>query len=236
MSTSNSPTSAVKVLEDNGAPGEIFAPASPNLSKPFIFVKRVFDILVAVFFFITFGWLYVLLWAGVLITSNRPGIYSQPRYGRDGKVFKFYKFRSMVVDSASVLENHLSSNVEARKQWAEFQKLDNDPRITRFGAFIRKTSLDELPQFWNVLIGDMSLIGPRPCMLSQKALYGSSWSFYSAVRPGITGLWQVSGRNQLTYLRRVDLDVEYVSTLSMSGDIAILLKTFHVVATGHGSR
>lgn len=198
--------------------------------------KRGIDIIAALFFFLTFGWLYLALWIGVLLTSGAPGIYSQPRYGKGGKVFKFYKFRSMVTNSAEVLEEHLKADPVAKKQWLEFQKLEKDPRITRFGSLIRKTSLDELPQFWNVLIGDMSLIGPRPCMLSQQELYGDCWKHYCAVRPGITGLWQVSGRNQLTYHRRVGLDVEYVENLSLIKDFSILMKTFLVVATGHGSR
>lgn len=200
------------------------------------FFKRLIDIFVSVFFFVAFGWLYLILWGGVLLTSGSPGIYSQPRYGRDGRVFKFFKFRSMVTDSAEVLDIYLKSNPAAKLQWEKYQKLENDPRITRFGAFIRKTSLDELPQFWNVFIGDMSLIGPRPCMLSQKELYGSAWAYYSAVRPGITGLWQVSGRNSLSYSERVVLDVGYVKNLSIFNDISIFFKTIGVVLTGHGSR
>lgn len=198
--------------------------------------KRTVDISAALFFFCAFGWLFAILAVGVLITSGAPVLYSQPRYGRGGRIFKFYKFRSMLPNSAQILEEHLKNDPVARQQWAEYQKLENDPRITPFGKFIRKTSLDELPQFWNVLVGDMSLVGPRPCMLDQKSLYGSDWSFYCAVRPGITGLWQVSGRNQLSYKARVALDVAYVETLSVSRDIGIFIRTIWVVAVGHGSR
>ena len=198
--------------------------------------KRAVDIAASLFFFTAFGWLYVLLAIGVFLSSGAPVLYSQPRYGRGGRVFKFYKFRSMLPNSAQILEEHLKNDPVARQQWDDYQKLENDPRITRFGKFIRKTSLDELPQFWNVLVGDMSLVGPRPCMLDQKGLYGADWSFYCAVRPGITGLWQVSGRNQLSYKKRVALDVSYVETLSVGRDIGIFIRTIWVVAVGHGSR
>jgi lipopolysaccharide/colanic/teichoic acid biosynthesis glycosyltransferase len=198
--------------------------------------KRSVDIAAALFFLCAFGWLFVLIGICVRISSGSPVFYSQPRYGKGGRVFKFYKFRSMTPNSAQVLEEHLKKDPVARQQWADYQKLENDPRITRFGKFIRKTSLDELPQFWNVLTGDMSLIGPRPCMLDQKNLYGQNWSHYCAVRPGITGLWQVSGRNQLSYNARVALDAKYVETLSVGKDIDILFRTVWVVAIGHGSR
>ncbi|WP_307691977.1 sugar transferase [Variovorax ginsengisoli] len=199
-------------------------------------MKRVVDILAAIFFFAAFGWLYLLIWLLVLLTSGAPGIYSQPRYGKGGRVFKLYKFRSMVSNSQEILNEYLRTDENARQQWAKFQKLEKDPRITKFGALIRKTSLDELPQFWNVLIGDMSVVGPRPCMLDQKNLYGNSWNHYCAVRPGVTGLWQVSGRNTVSYSRRVALDVRYVERLSIRQDAYIFLKTIWVVATGHGSK
>ncbi|MGJ3700448.1 sugar transferase [Variovorax sp. AFSI2.2] len=197
--------------------------------------KRLADIAMASAFFLFFGWLYALIWIGVMLTSGSPAIYKQPRYGRHGRVFSFYKFRSMVPDADMVLERYLRENEAARQQWEMYQKLDHDPRITPFGAFLRKYSLDELPQFWNVLKGDMSMVGPRPCMFAQKELYGVYWDHYCSVRPGITGLWQISGRNEVSYRRRVAMDVDYVTTLSIHQDIVILLKTFRVVAGGHGS-
>ena len=197
--------------------------------------KRLADIVMASAFFLFFGWLYALIWIGVLLTSGSPAIYKQPRYGLRGRVFSFYKFRSMVPDADMALERYLRENEGARQQWEMYQKLDHDPRITPFGAFLRKYSLDELPQFWNVLKGDMSMVGPRPCMFAQKELYGLYWDSYCSVRPGITGLWQISGRNEVSYRRRVAMDVDYVTTLSLHQDIAILLKTFRVVAGGHGS-
>ncbi|BEP49375.1 hypothetical protein GmRootV116_30710 [Variovorax sp. V116] len=198
--------------------------------------KRAVDVLLAGGFFLLLGWAFALVWIGVLLTSGKPGIYKQPRYGRDGRVFSFYKFRTMVPDADAVLERYLRGNEAARRQWEMYQKLDRDPRITRFGAVLRKYSLDELPQFWNVLKGDMSVVGPRPCMFAQKELYGVYWSSYCAVRPGITGLWQVSGRNEISYRRRAAMDADYVATLSIRQDIAILLKTFLVVAGARGSR
>ncbi|RRH89816.1 sugar transferase [Variovorax beijingensis] len=209
---------------------------SPGNSRLLMGTKRVVDVLLAGGFFLLLGWAFALVWLGVLMTSGKPGIYKQPRYGRDGRVFSFYKFRTMVPDADAVLERYLRGNEAARRQWEMYQKLDRDPRITRFGAVLRKYSLDELPQFWNVLKGDMSVVGPRPCMFAQKELYGVYWSSYCAVRPGITGLWQVSGRNEISYRRRAAMDADYVATLSIRQDIAILLKTFLVVAGARGSR
>lgn len=198
--------------------------------------KRAVDILMAGAFFLFFGWAFALVWAGVLLTSGGPAIYMQPRYGKDGRVFRFLKFRTMVPDADAVLARHLRENEAARHEWKVFQKLEHDPRITRFGAVLRKYSIDEFPQFWNVLVGDMSMVGPRPCMFAQKDLYGRYWGHYCAVRPGITGLWQISGRNEVSYRRRAAMDAEYVATLSVLRDIGIVLKTFAVVAGARGSR
>jgi exopolysaccharide production protein ExoY len=142
------------------------------------------DILMAGSFFVFFGWAYALIWAGVLLTSGSPAIYMQPRYGKDGKVFRFLKFRTMVPDADSVLARHLRENEAAWREWQVFQKLEHDPRITRFGAFLRKYSIDEFPQFWNVLRGDMSMVGPRPCMFAQKDLYGPYWHVLLRGAPG----------------------------------------------------
>jgi exopolysaccharide production protein ExoY len=199
-------------------------------------IKRALDIVAALTFFIVFLPLYLAVALGVCLTSRGPIFYVQERMGRHGRVFRFYKFRSMVENSDEVFSSFLDSDSEARSQWEKYQKLDRDPRITWFGRLIRRTSLDELPQFWNVLTGDMSLVGPRPCMPSQKNLYGMHWRAYCAVRPGLTGLWQVSGRNRLTYEQRVQLDAKYVKNWSLLLDVRILLRTVGVVLTGHGSR
>lgn len=197
-------------------------------------LKRVFDLVFGSALLVLCLPLLVFLAFGVWRSSHGPVIYSQPRAGRHGKAFRFYKFRSMVVNSDEYLTSFLESNPEARSQWEEFQKLDDDPRITRFGEFIRRSSLDELPQFWNVVKGDMSLVGPRPCMIDQREFYGRHWAAYCAVRPGMTGLWQVSGRNRLTYRQRVTLDAEYVKRWSPWLDLKILIRTFKVVLTGDG--
>ena len=180
--------------------------------------------------------LFCCIAIGVRMSSSGPILYSQKRIGRGGRVFRFYKFRSMVPDSDRVLERFLDSDQEARSEWDTFQKLTSDPRITPFGHFIRRTSLDELPQLWNVAIGDMSLVGPRPCMPDQKRLYGPYWQAYCAMRPGISGLWQVSGRNRLSYAQRVELDAKYVREWSLFNDFKILLRTVRVVITADGSK
>lgn len=198
--------------------------------------KRLFDIVGASVFFILFGPLYLLVALGVVVSMGRPIHFWQHRLGEGGKRFRFYKFRSMVRDSERVLDDFLSRNDMARTEWDTFQKLQQDPRITPVGQFIRKLSLDELPQFWNVLKGDMSLIGPRPCMERQKSLYGKDWPLYCAMRPGITGLWQVSGRNRLPYAKRVELDAYYVNNWSLALDLKILFRTIRAVLTGDGSR
>ncbi len=199
-------------------------------------VKRAIDILGASVFFLVCGPLYLLVALGVRLSMGRPTHFWQNRLGADGQRFRFYKFRSMVHNSDEVLDEFLSRNDMARTEWDTFQKLEKDPRITPIGQLIRKMSLDELPQFWNVLKGDMSLVGPRPCMERQKSLYGKDWEHYCAMRPGITGLWQVSGRNRLPYAKRVELDAYYVNNWSLWLDIKILLKTVRAVVTGEGSR
>jgi exopolysaccharide production protein ExoY len=199
-------------------------------------LKRGMDIASSALLLLIFLPVFLLVALAVKLTSSGPIFYFQERVGQQGAHFRFWKFRSMVVNSEEVFNSFLDSDEEARSQWEMFQKLDNDPRITRIGHFIRRTSLDELPQLWNVLRGDMSLVGPRPCMPDQRRLYGAHWREYCAVKPGITGLWQVSGRNQLTYEQRVLLDAEYVRKWSLGADFKILARTFLVVATGHGSR
>ncbi len=209
---------------------------TPPRTKLGLGVKRGIDILAALVFFTVFLPLYVAVAIGVRWSSHGPALYSQSRVGRHGRIFRFYKFRSMVVDSDEVLASFLDSDSSAKSEWDQFQKLSNDPRITRFGRFIRKTSLDELPQFWNVLIGEMSLVGPRPCMPGQERFYGRHWATYCALKPGLTGLWQVSGRNKLTYAQRVRLDARYANEWSLWLDAKILLKTVKVVLTSDGSK
>lgn len=164
-----------------------------------------------------------------------PAFYSQVRIGKNGKPFKCWKFRSMITNADEVLEDYLSKNPDAREEYQKDFKLKNDPRITPVGHLLRKTSLDEIPQFYNVLMGDMSLVGPRPIVQKETEFYEDKLSYYLSVKPGITGLWQVSGRNDITYQQRVSLDVWYVENWSIWNDIVILLKTIYVVVARKGA-
>ena len=171
--------------------------------------------------------LIAVLAAVVALDGGSP-FYKQKRVGRNGRVFTIRKLRTMVPDADARLADYLALDPEARAEWENTQKLKNDPRVTRFGRLLRKTSLDELPQLLNVVLGDMSLVGPRPIMLNQESLYpGTS---YFALRPGITGLWQISERNQTSFSDRAMYDNRYEASLSMALDIAILLKTVRAVA------
>lgn len=180
----------------------------------------------------------VLLLIAALIAwqDGAPVTFGHYRVGRNGQLFKCLKFRSMVKDSAARLEHLLATDPAAREEWARDHKLTHDPRITALGEFLRKTSLDELPQLFNVLRGDMNLVGPRPITVPELARYGAIRLHYLSVQPGLTGLWQVSGRNNLTYDERVDLDRQYVDNKSMWLDVKIFLKTFQVVLLRHGAR
>ena len=161
--------------------------------------------------------------------------FGHTRIGQNGKPFKCWKFRSMVVDAESVLQNLLASDPAVRDEWEREFKLKNDPRITKIGHFLRKSSLDELPQFFNVLKGEMSLVGPRPIVSDELKYYGDSIHDYHAVRPGVTGLWQVSGRNDISYMQRVNLDSWYVNHWSFWNDIVIIFKTVGVMLNRKGA-
>ncbi len=176
----------------------------------------------------------MLLSMGALWIEGGNPFYRQVRLGQGGKKFSILKMRTMVRDADVVLEKYLQSNPEMKKEWDEKQKLINDPRVTRVGALLRSTSLDELPQLWNVLTGDMSLIGPRPMMPEQLAMYGNP-SQYFALRPGVTGLWQISARNENRFSFRNEVDATYNEKLSLWGDISIIFKTVGVMLrrTGH---
>ncbi|WP_439121992.1 sugar transferase [Marivita sp.] len=158
--------------------------------------------------------------------------YHQTRIGRFGKTFKMWKLRSMVANADQALEDHLKNNPGARAEWNLNQKLRNDPRITKVGQILRKTSLDELPQLWNVLKGEMSLVGPRPMMLDQQNMYPGS--AYYALRPGLTGFWQVSVRHESSFADRAKYDAEYLRKVTLVQDVSVLMKTVGVVTKGTG--
>lgn len=203
--------------------------ASPNLSW-----KRLFDIFFAATALLVLAPLFFAIVVALLVTSGRPVFFKQSRVGRGGEDFGCLKFRTMVLDADEQLRKVLETSEESRREWAETQKLRNDPRIHPVGRFLRKTSLDELPQFLNVIKGDMSVVGPRPIVHNEVPRFGENIAFYRAVRPGVTGLWQVSGRNSLTYQERVQLEVEYVKNWSRTRDIKIILKTVGIVLKSNG--
>ena len=174
----------------------------------------------------------IALLALLVMRDGHAPFYTQARVGRDGRIFRFWKLRSMIWDADSHLADHLAADPEARAEWDHTQKLKCDPRITRFGNFLRKSSLDELPQLWNVLKGDMSLVGPRPMMAGQQVLYPGT--AYYALRPGITGSWQVSDRNESSFAARADFDTAYEETLSFAADLHILAATVGAVVRGTG--
>lgn len=169
------------------------------------------------------------------VESGFPVFYSQKRLGQDGRTFHLWKFRTMVRNAAEVLERSLANNPELKKEWAENQKLRNDPRVTRIGKVLRKASLDELPQLWNIVKGEMSLVGPRPIVHDEIAKYKEAYPLYTKAIPGLTGLWQVSGRNHTTYTERITYDSYYVRNWSFWMDIYLLARTVTVVLTGHGA-
>jgi exopolysaccharide production protein ExoY len=194
-------------------------------------VKRVFDIL---FILLSAPVLLPVTLILLLITACQGGkpLYSQRRIGRGGRIFRMLKIRTMVPDADQILESYLAQNPQARLEWDENQKLKQDPRITALGRFLRKSSLDELPQFWNVLTGKMSLIGPRPMMPEQSGQYPGT--AYYQLRPGISGSWQVSARNGSSFASRAKFDTEYNNQLSLKTDVDIFVRTIGVVLSCTG--
>lgn len=208
---------------------------SNNLAKKSSrIIKRIFDIIGSSLIIIALLPILVFLAYKVSRDGGRP-IYGHERIGQNGRKFKCLKFRSMVLNSQEVLHDLLASDALALAEWNKDFKLKNDPRITKIGAFIRKTSLDELPQLWNVLRGDMSLVGPRPVIEAELERYAGDVDYYLMAKPGMTGLWQVSGRNDIDYDTRVYFDAWYVKNWALWNDIAILFKTIGVVLRRDGA-
>jgi exopolysaccharide production protein ExoY len=218
-----------------GSSGDVLR--TPPLRQSFVAygLKRSIDVIVAAtaLFLLLPLFFFVALLVSV---DGGPVFYRHRRVGRGGTFFGCWKFRTMTVDAEQALEEYLSYHPTAAFEWSTERKLSFDPRITPIGSFLRKSSLDELPQLLNVLQGDMSLVGPRPVTVQEMSHYGSSARFYRSVLPGITGLWQVSGRNDVGYAQRVAMDEHYVSNWSIGLDIAILLRTPAAVFSRRGAR
>lgn len=197
-------------------------------------IKRLFDLIIAASMIVV---LLPLLLIAVLIIGldGKNPIFSHIRVGKNGGTFRCYKFRTMLPNADALLQQLLSTSPSAKAEWEKEHKLKQDPRITRFGAILRRTSFDEIPQLWNVIVGDMSLVGPRPITEQEMHKYGGEIVHYLSVKPGITGLWQVSGRNETSYPQRVALDTYYVTHWSFFLDLIILFKTISVVIVGKGA-
>lgn len=192
-------------------------------------MKRLFDIIASAVMLILAAPVIALLMAVVALDGANP-LFAQPRVGRGGRVFRCFKLRTMVPDARERLAQILRDDAAAREQWERHHKLDDDPRITWIGRFLRRTSLDELPQLWNVLRGDMSLVGPRPITRVEMHRYASQAGVYKSIRPGLTGLWQVEGRSSdVSYAERVAMDARYASRISFVEDLRIMAGTLGVV-------
>ena len=200
-------------------------------------VKRLIDIiggLVGIILLVPIT-LCVYLARKILKEDDGPLFYEQLRYGKNGKKFRLYKFRSMCIDADKKLKEYLAGNEEARKEFEENQKLKDDPRITKIGNFLRKTSLDELPQMINILKGEMSFIGPRPVVDGEIEKYGKNKDKFLSVKPGLTGYWQANGRSNTTYTERMNMELYYVDNQSLWLDIKIFFKTFISVIKKEGA-
>jgi lipopolysaccharide/colanic/teichoic acid biosynthesis glycosyltransferase len=196
---------------------------------------RTLDIVVALLALMFFLPVFVLVAALLFVSDPGPIFFAHRRIGKGGKPFACLKFRTMVVDADARLVHLLATDPDARMQWNRDHKLRNDPRITRTGLFVRRSSLDELPQLINVLIGNMSLVGPRPIVPGEVTRYGRYFSDYCSVLPGITGLWQVSGRNNVSYRRRIALDIRYARTRCLAMNLRIIAMTIPAVFAARGS-
>jgi len=198
-------------------------------------LKRAMDLILTFTVLAFLAPVLIVIYCLVKIFDPGPALFTQLRVGRDGRTFTVYKFRTMRVDAQERLDQLLASDPKAAAEWAQFQKLRHDPRVTALGRFLRKSSLDELPQLLNIVRGEMSVIGPRPVTSGEIHRYGAEYPYYTAVRPGVLGLWQVSGRNKLTYEQRVAYDVQYVKTWSIWQDFKILFMAIPVVLLGLGA-
>ncbi len=200
------------------------------------FVKRAIDIIgsiVGIIFLIPLT--IVIGIANLILKDKGPIFYTQERIGKNGKHFKMYKYRSMVVGADEQLREYLAENEEAREEYAKYKKLKHDPRITKMGAFLRKTSLDEFPQFINILKGEMSLVGPRPYLPREREEINGFFNYIMSCKPGLTGFWQVNGRSDVTFTDRLEMDMQYYYKHNLKMDIKILKDTFVNVIKKEGA-
>lgn len=209
--------------------GVVVVPPRPGFYRNY--AKRVIDVLAVLVGLPAVVPIVIVLALLLMLQGSRP-FYTSERVGRAGRTFRMLKLRTMVDDADDLLEAYLATNPSARAEWSSTQKLKDDPRITRLGRFLRKSSLDELPQLWNVLVGDMSLVGPRPMMPVQRSMYEGL--AYYRMRPGMSGFWQISDRNECGFEKRSEFDAQYDDQVSLTTDVAILLRTLAVVAKGTG--
>ena len=192
-------------------------------------IKTIFDLFFALIFLVVSSPIFISIALLVKLSSRGPIFFLQKRIGKNKKSFNCIKFRTMHPEAEDILENLIINNEALRKEFEETHKLKNDPRITNIGKFLRKTSLDEIPQFLNVIKMEMSIVGPRPIVKKEILKYGKSYKKVISIKPGITGLWQVSGRNNLSYKRRVTLDCLYVDNMNPIIDLRIIIRTFGVI-------
>lgn len=211
------------------------APADAARQRLDLLLVRTLNLVLALIALVFFLPLMLLIAAAVFVANPGPIFYAQNRIGYGGRLFRCLKFRTMATDSGARLQHLLATDPAARAEWARDHKLRNDPRIVGIGGFLRKSSLDELPQLINVIRGDMSLVGPRPIVPGEAERYGRYIANYCSVRPGITGLWQISGRNDTTYRRRVAYDVAYSRSRSAMLDLRIMAMTVPSVVLAKGS-
>ncbi|WP_102222579.1 sugar transferase [Acidimangrovimonas sediminis] len=221
-------------LEGVSAPIRALFPAIRDPRDPVL--KRVVDRFAAVVLIVFFLPFLVTVALALKLTEGGPILFAHERVGLHGRRFRCLKFRTMVPDAEARLQALLDADPVARREWEATRKLTDDPRISCLGHLLRRTSLDELPQLFNVLRGDMSLVGPRPVTIGESRFYGRYFADYQSARPGVTGLWQVMGRSDTSYQRRVAMDVTYVRNISFGRDVAILWRTAHVVLARKGAR
>lgn len=211
---------------------DIFLKTAHPLSA---FIIRALDIMISVAALLFFSPVLLVVALIVKLQDGGSFFYSQRRLGLGGREFACHKFRSMLVDSQARLEQLLATDADARAEWARDHKLKQDPRITGFGRFIRKTSLDEFPQLFNVIKGEMSLVGPRPIVRDEIKKYGRTFPIYTSIKPGITGLWQISGRNNISYARRVAMDRYFAGRCTVGFYLYILVMTVPAILVQRGS-